>query len=91
VLARVSAVLSIHKALGILFSHERLGLDWLRSPHNAVVFGGHPPLDLITAGSQDGLLTVLRFLDGARGGPYMQPNAVDQAFTPYDDSEIVFR
>ena len=68
VLTRISAVLGIHQALGILFPQERLGVDWLRSPHNAVVFGGHPPLDLITNGSQDGLLSVRRFLDGARGG-----------------------
>ncbi|HMN72737.1 MAG TPA: DUF2384 domain-containing protein [Rhodoblastus sp.] len=91
VLTRISAVLGIHQALGILFPTEALGVDWLRTPHNAIVFGGRPPLDLVTSGSQDGLLTVRRFLDGARGGVYMQPNAVDAAFTPYDDTELVFR
>src|SRR3979409_219859 len=91
VLTRISAVFGIHQALGILFPQERLGVDWLRSPTHAIVFRGHPPLDLITNGSQDGLLTVRRFLDGARGGLYMQPNGIDEAFTPYDDSEIVFR
>jgi hypothetical protein len=91
VLTRISAVFGIHQALGILFQQERLGVDWLRGPHKAVVFGGHLPLDLITNGSQDGLLTVRRFLDGARGGLYMQPNTIDEAFTPYDDTEIVFR
>jgi hypothetical protein len=90
-LARLSAVLGIHQALGILFPEERLGVDWLRGPHKAIVFGGRPPLDLVTSGSLDGLLTVRRFLDGARGGLYMQPNAVDEAFKPYDDAEIVFR
>jgi hypothetical protein len=25
------------------------------------------------------------------GGLYMQPNTIDEAFTPYDDTEIVFR
>ena len=55
------------------------------------MFGGRPPLDLVTSGSQDGLLSVRRFLDGARGGLYMQPNTIDEAFTPYDDAEIVFR
>jgi hypothetical protein len=84
-------VFGIHQALGILFPRERLGVDWLRSPHNAVVFGGRPPLDLVTSGSQDGLLTVRRFLDGACGGIYMQPNTIDEAFTPYNDMEIVFR
>jgi hypothetical protein len=91
VLTRISAVFGIHQALGILFSGERAGIDWLRSPHNAIVFGGRPPLALVTNGSQDGLLTVRRFLDGARGGLYMPPNALDEAFTPYDDTEIVFR
>jgi hypothetical protein len=91
VLTRISAVLGIHQALGILFPTERLGVEWLRAAHNAVVFGGRPPLDLVTGGSQDGLLSVRRFLDGARGGLYMQPNAIDEAFTPYGDAEIVFR
>ena len=91
VLARISAVLGIHQALGILFADERCGVEWLRTAHQAIVFGGHPPLDLITSGTQDGLLVVRRFLDGARGGLYMQPNAIDAAFAPYDNAEIVFR
>ena len=91
VLTRISAVLGIHQGLGILFPTEQLGVEWLRTPHSAVVFGGRPPLDLVTSGSQDGLLSVRRFLDGARGGLYMQPNTIDEAFKPYDDTEIVFR
>jgi hypothetical protein len=91
VLTRISAVLGIHQALGVLFPTERLGVEWLWGPHAAVVFGGRAPLDLVVSGSQDGLLTVRRFLDGARGGVYMQPNAVDEAFAPYEDTEIVFR
>jgi hypothetical protein len=91
VLTRISAVFGIHQGLGILFPTEQLGVDWLRTPHGAIAFGGRPPLDLATCGSQDGLLTVRRFLDGARGGLYMQPNAIDEAFAPYDDSEIIFR
>ena len=38
VLTRISAVLGIHQGLGILFPTEQLGVEWLRSPHNAVVF-----------------------------------------------------
>jgi hypothetical protein len=91
VLTRISAVFGIHQGLGTLFPTEQLGVAWLRNPHNAVVFGGRPPLDLVTSGSQDGLLSVRRFLDGARGGLYMQPNTIDEAFTPYDDADIVFR
>ena len=48
-------------------------------------------LDLVTSGTQDGLLSVRRFLDGARGGLNMQLNMIDEAFKPYDDTEIVFR
>jgi hypothetical protein len=91
VLTRISAVFGIHQGLAILFPTEQDGVEWLRTPHNALVFGGRPPLDLVTSGSQDGLLSVRRFLDGARGGLYMQPNSIDEAFTPYDDAEIVFR
>src|ERR1700731_1004822 len=91
VVTRISAVFGIHQALGILFPSERAAVEWLRTAHNAVVFGGRPPLDLVTSGSQDGLLSVRRFLDGARGGLYMQPNTINEAFKAYDDTEIVFR
>lgn len=67
-MSRISAVLGIHQGLGILLPTEQLGVEWLRTPHDAVVFGGQPPLDLVTSGTQDGLLTVRRFLDGARAG-----------------------
>ncbi|TBY61235.1 DUF2384 domain-containing protein [Rhizobium leguminosarum bv. viciae] len=90
-LTRISAVLGIHQALGVLFSDERAGVAWLRTPHQALLFSGHPPLDILTNGTQDGLMTVRRFLDGARGGLYMQPNMLDEAFTPYEDTDIVFR
>ncbi|TBA54326.1 MbcA/ParS/Xre antitoxin family protein [Rhizobium ruizarguesonis] len=90
-LTRISALLGIHQALGVLFSDERAGVAWLRTPHQAPVFSGHPPLDIVTNGTQDGLMTVRRFLDGARGGLYMQPNMLDEAFTPYEDADIVFR
>ena len=90
VLTRISAVLGIHQALGVLFGTEAAGLAWLRGPHHAPVFGGQAPLALLTAGSQDGVLTVRRFLDGARGGLYMPPNAADAGFAALRDSDIVF-
>ncbi|HJS87874.1 MAG TPA: MbcA/ParS/Xre antitoxin family protein [Acetobacteraceae bacterium] len=89
VLIRLSAVLGIYQALRILYPTEREGTAWLRRPHAAPVFGGHPPMALLTSGTQDGLLTVRRFLDGARGGVYMPPNAADAVFAPYADSDIV--
>ncbi len=90
-LTRISAVFGIHQALGILYPSEREAVAWLRGPHDGLVFGGKPPLTLVTSGSQDGLLTVRRFLDAARGGQYMEPNAADAGFRPYDDADIVLR
>ncbi len=91
VLTRLSAVLGIHQALGVLFGNEQEAKTWLATPHDALLFGGHPPLDLVTGGTLDGLLLVRRFLDAARGGLYMAPNAADAGFAPYEDSEIIFQ
>nr|WP_176023813.1 MbcA/ParS/Xre antitoxin family protein [Brucella pseudintermedia] len=90
VLMRLSAVLGIHQALGVLYPDEKAGIRWLHRPNQAGVFGGHPPLRLVTSGLQDGLLTVRRFLDAARGGLYMEPNELDRAFNPYRDEDVVF-
>ena len=90
VLMRLSAILGIHQALGVLNADEDDSVAWLRRPHAASVFGGQPPLALIASGTQDGLMQVRRFLDAARGGLYMPPNEVDRGFVPYDDSEILF-
>lgn len=89
-LARISAVLGIHQALGILYG-EVEGVAWLRAPHCGTVFGGRPPLALITSGPQDALLTVRRYLDAARGGLSMEPNAADAGFAAYRDADIVIR
>jgi hypothetical protein len=91
VLIRISAIFGIHQALGVLHGGEAEGIAWLKRPHDAPLFGGQPPVALITSGTQDGLMAVRRFLDAARGGLYMPPNALDAAFTPYEDGEIVFR
>ena len=91
ILTRISAVLGIHQALTVLFEDERQGLEWLRDPHDGIVFGGRPPIDLVTTGYQDSILTVRRFLDGARGGLYMEPNAIDADYKPYSDAEVTFR
>jgi hypothetical protein len=89
-LTRISAVLGIHQALGVLQGSEREGVNWLRTPHQATVFGGRPPLDLVTSGTQDGLMSVRRFLDAARGGVYMEPvEALDRSFQPYRDEDLV--
>ena len=90
VLTRISAVLGIHAALGILYPDEKAGIAWLRGLHGAPVFGGGSPLGLMTSGSRDSLLITRRFLDAARGGIYMQPNAIDRDFVPYAESDVVF-
>jgi len=90
VLTRISAVLGIHQALGVLFTDERDGVAWLRQPHDALVFGGKSPIAIAANGTQDGLMTVRRFLDAARGGLYMPPVAGEDA-APYEDSEIIFQ
>jgi uncharacterized protein (DUF2384 family) len=89
-LLRISAVLGIHQALGVLFTSEREADRWLHMPHAAPVFGGKPPLALMTCGTQDGLLSVRRFLDAARGGLYMPPNSLDAEAQALTDADIVF-
>ncbi|WP_309642994.1 MbcA/ParS/Xre antitoxin family protein [Phenylobacterium sp.] len=89
-LTRISAVLGIHQALGVLHATEREGRVWLRTPHAAPLFGGRPPMALITSGLMDSLMSVRRFLDAARGGLYMPPADLDRDFTPYVDRDIVF-
>ncbi|MBN9245046.1 MAG: DUF2384 domain-containing protein [Mesorhizobium sp.] len=90
-LARISAVLGIHQALGVLEENEQAAVGWLRSPNFARVFGGQPPLRLVASGLQDGLMTVRRYLDAARGGLHMEPNDIDADPRPYDEADIVLR
>ena len=44
----------------------------------------------MTAGTQDGLMLVRRYLDGMRGGVFAAPNAADADFKPLTDDDIVF-
>ncbi|MFC3124441.1 MbcA/ParS/Xre antitoxin family protein [Pseudoroseomonas globiformis] len=89
-LTRISALLGIHQALGVLFNSEQAGIAWLKTPHQATLFGGRPPLDLVTSGTQDGLMTVRRFLDAMRGGISMEPvAALDNHFQLYRDEDLV--
>ena len=89
-LTRISAMLGIHQALGILHGSEQEGITWLKTPHQATVFGGRPPLDLVTAALGTGASAVRRFLDAARGGIYMEPvETLDRNFQPYRDEDLV--
>jgi hypothetical protein len=90
-LTRLSTVLGIHQALGVLFATQADALDWLHGPHDAPLFGGQPPLALVASGTLDGLLQVRRFLDAARGGIYMPPNGLDTSFAASTDKDILWR
>jgi hypothetical protein len=90
VLMRISAVLGIYKGLRILFADDDKGVEWLRRPHGARVFGSAPPVELMNRGTQDDLRTVRRFIDAACGGLYMVPSSDEGDWPPYDDSEIIF-
>ena len=62
-LTRISGVLGIHKALGILFPIEAEAMTWLKGPHHGEVFGGQALIDVMIDGGLDGILTVRRYLD----------------------------
>jgi hypothetical protein len=88
-LLRLSAVLGVHRNLRILFARPEDEDAWLKQPNDAPLFGGQPPLNLMTSGTQDGLMLVRRYLDAWRGGVFAAPNAADRNFTPYSDEDIV--
>lgn len=90
VLMRISAVLGIYQGVRTLFADDDKGVEWLQRTHKARVFGGAPPIELITCGTQDALLSVRRFLDAACGGLYMAPSSDEFDRPPYEDSEIIF-
>lgn len=90
-LIRISAVLGIYKALKIIFAREGDAERWLRSANTGPLFGGGSPLELVTSGTQDALMTVRRYLDAWRGGSFAAPvpNLDANAF-PMSDADLVF-
>lgn len=88
-LTRISDVLGIHKALGILFPIEAEAMTWLKSPHLGEVFGGQAPVEVMIGGGLDGILSVRGYLDAWRGGLRGGPSA-DAGFHPVCESDIVF-
>lgn len=90
-LLRISAVLGIHKALRIVFVDDAVAIGWLKSPNAGLVFGGQAPIDLVTSGTQDGLMLVRRHLDAWRGGQFAAPiRGYDDTVEPITDADIVF-
>ncbi|MFC4672021.1 MbcA/ParS/Xre antitoxin family protein [Seohaeicola nanhaiensis] len=67
-LLRVSAVLGIHKALTILFHDPVQAMVWLKGAHRGLPFSGQAPIELLESGTQDGLMSLRRYLDAWRGG-----------------------
>lgn len=64
-LARAGHLLGIHKALRILFPHDRdLAYRWVSTPNRRF---GTSPLDLMKRHGYEGILAVRRYLDFERG------------------------
>ena len=64
-LARAGHLLGIHKALRILFPHDRdLAYRWVSTPNRRF---GTSPLDMMKRHGYEGILAVRRYLDFERG------------------------
>ena len=65
-LARAGHLLGIHKALRIMFPHDRdLAYRWVAAPNRR--FDGAAPLDVMRRHGYEGILAVRRYLDFERG------------------------
>jgi hypothetical protein len=65
-IARAGHLLGIHKALRIIFPHDReLAYRWVSAPNRR--FGGEPPLAVMRRHGYEGILAVRRYLDFERG------------------------
>jgi uncharacterized protein (DUF2384 family) len=63
---RISNLLSIYKALQILFPQADRADAWLLRPHR--FFGGRPALDVMLGGRLADIIQVRDYLDAQRGG-----------------------
>jgi hypothetical protein len=66
-LTRLSYLLGIFKALGVLYS-ERLADEWIKRPNTNPLFGGVTPLEYMVRGGQPAMQAVRRLLDARRAG-----------------------
>jgi len=66
-LLRVSYLVGIFKALGILYS-EPLADTWMQRPNSNSLFKGETPLHYVRVGGIPALQTIRRLLDSRRGG-----------------------
>jgi hypothetical protein len=66
-LTRISYLLGIFKALGLLYS-ERLADAWVQRPNANPLFGGATPLEYMIRGGLPAMQAVRRLLDARRAG-----------------------
>jgi hypothetical protein len=66
-LTRISYVIGIFKALGVLHS-EALADAWVQRPNSNPLFGGLTPLEYMTRGGLPAMQNVRRLLDARRAG-----------------------
>lgn len=66
-LERISYILGIYGALQVLLPRREAADAWVRSPNDALLFKGHPPLETMLGGKVGDLFVVRRHLDGERG------------------------
>ncbi|MBI3937237.1 MAG: DUF2384 domain-containing protein [Betaproteobacteria bacterium] len=65
-LARAGHLLGIHKALRIMFPHDRdLAYRWITTPNRR--FANRPPLEIMRQYGFEGMIAVRRYLDFERG------------------------
>ena len=65
-LARAGHLLGIHKALRIMFPHDRdLAYRWIKAPNRR--FGDRAPIEIMKRHGYEGILAVRRYLDFERG------------------------
>lgn len=88
-LVRLSAVFGIWKALEVVLPDRAQALTWLTGPHAGTLFQGAPPMDFITKGAQDGIMSVRRYLDAWLEGRAGQ-GASSGGIQPVAEDDLVF-
>ncbi len=66
-LTRISYLIGIFKALGLLYS-EKLADAWVQLPNSSALFAGQSPLAFMIKGGLPAIQTVRRLLDARRAG-----------------------
>ena len=64
--SRLSNLMSVHKALRIIFTEKERGYTWISRPNAA--FSGASALDVMLGGELTDIMRVRRYLDSVRGG-----------------------